>query len=799
MSGANRVVSLQLGREQNFDLGWHFCRGTGDAFQNIDYDDTGWRYVNLPHDWSIEDVPGGRAGPFDPQAVGGAATGFTVGGDGWYRRNFTTENLDEDATVEIVFDGAYLHTDVWLNGTLVKSHVHGYTAFACDLSPYLKRGEHNVIAVHVSNLGRNSRWYSGSGLYRSVTLNVLELPSRIKHLGVSTWTRRIENGTAEIDVSTQLSKCAEADELTSRFFDPSGTIVAEDTVLAKDQTFQTLAVTEAQLWSPDHPELYRLETELRRGSQVLDKMNHTIGIRIITFDAQQGMSINGTHTELRGGCIHHDNGLLGACAFSDADERRVRKLRERGYNAIRIAHNPSSRTLREACDRLGMLIIEEAFDVWHIGKEPQDFAVSFKTHWREVIEDCVLSARNNASVIMWSIGNEIAERSTAEGIEWQWQLANAVRHIDPTRPVTAGINGVLGPAMTASENAARLGFAGEPDHASTIFLDVLGYNYRLLEIEGEQAANPRRIIYASETFAGDAWDYALLVKRAPYFLGEFVWTAMDYLGEAGIGRSVTGLDGERFIGGMTASFPWVNAWCGDIDLIGNQKAASRYRDVIWGRSILEIAVQRPVEEGKVEHVAPWGWSDEIQSWTWPGSEEQELAVRIYSSADRVELNLNGECIAARDLAPENKMRTEFRVAYSPGTLEAVAFSNRKEIERVHLVTVGPLSELRLSVENSSASNSRHRLYYINFELLDSSGRILPDAKEDVSLIVDGPAELIGFGSADPWAVGSYQSSTAQTFQGRALAILRSLDQKGAVSVKATAAGISSNQLVLDQI
>ncbi len=784
---ATPAVRLGMGRDQSFDTGWRFFRGAGEGMELPTIDDTNWRVVDVPHDWSIEDLPGGTAGPFDKKSKGGTATGFTTGGEGWYRRHFRTDGLPSDARVEVLFDGVYLDSDAWLNGQRLGSNAHGYSPFAFDLTPHLDRKGDNVLAVRVRNLGRNSRWYAGSGVYRQVRLDVVPAKVRLARWGVGAWTRRIENGRAEIDVATRCDGVDTGVDLVTRLLDEQGKVVAEASSPAAPEAKQVLTVRSPNLWSPGSPHLYTLETSLRRGAAVLDNIVQHFGIRIVTFDTKQGIAINGERVRLRGGCIHHDNGLLGSCAFADADDRRVRLLKARGYNALRSSHNPASRTLREACDRQGMLIIEEAFDAWHSQKEPQDFSVSFREHWAEVVEAMVLSARNSPSVIMWSIGNEIPYRATDEGVEWSWKLANAVKRIDPTRPVTAGLNGVLGATMIAGEGTARPGRAGKPDNASTIFLDVPGYNYRLEDIEAEHADHPERVVYASETFPRDLFDYAALSERAPYFLGEFVWTAMDYIGEAGVGLSThlkTGSPPFYF-----ASYPWVNAWCGDIDLIGHQKAPSRARDVAWGLSMLEMAVQRPVPDGKYEFVAPWGWSDEHQSWSWAGFEGKALKVRLYSSGERVELLLNGTQVGTKVLSPADKMHIEFAVPYASGKLEAVAWRGSKVIARRTLETVGTAAQLRATAERPRAGCDRQALHYVAIDVLDAKGRIVPDEKRKVGLTISGPADLIGFGSANPFAIGSFQAREAQSFDGRAIAILRSQGTPGAVRVEVRAEGL----------
>ncbi|MBW8783396.1 MAG: hypothetical protein JF593_01960, partial [Novosphingobium sp.] len=347
------------GRDQPFNDGWLFHRGLADGLEAVSASDSGWRRIDLPHDWSIEDVPGDEKaiGPFTETAVGNTATGFTVGGEGWYRKHFNLAGVPRDAGVEIEFDGVYCECDVWLNGVHLVTHHHGYAPFAADLTPHLVRDGGNVLAVRVRNLGRNSRWYSGSGIYREVRLHVMPAGARFARWGIGAWTRRIAGGAAEVEVTTRIDDADPTAQLVSRLRDAQGRVVATATSPASGEIKQVLAVRGAHLWSPTDPYLHTLESELQRGGKAVDRVVQPYGLRIVTIDPQRGLAINGERTVLRGGCIHHDNGLLGACAYPQADERRIRLLKARGFNAIRSSHNPASRSLRSACDRLGMLMI----------------------------------------------------------------------------------------------------------------------------------------------------------------------------------------------------------------------------------------------------------------------------------------------------------------------------------------------------------------------------------------------------------------------------------------------------------
>src|SRR6266404_1529559 len=782
--------AVQLGRDQPFDLGWKFFKGSGEGFEAPEFDDSSWRTLDLPHDWSIEDLPmqegTERVGPFDKKSPGGTATGFTIGGEGWYRRQFRVKGLPADARVDVLFEGVYMESDVWLNGRHLGNRVHGYTPFGYDLTPYLRAAGDNVLAVRVRNLGKNSRWYSGSGIYRSVTLDVLPEAAQVARWGVCVVTRRITDNDAEIAVETRVAQASSDLALVTRIRNAAGAIVAETSSAAADIVRQSITLASPQLWSPDTPVLYTLETELRRGRHPIDKISTPFGVRIVSFDAEQGMQINGTPLKLRGGCVHHDNGLLGAAAFEDAEERRVLLLKARGFNAIRSSHNPASRAFAHACDRHGVLLIQEAFDMWRWPKNPQDYSTHFDEHWKTDLTAMVLSARNHSSVIMWSIGNEIPGRSTPEGVEIQWNLANEVRRLDPTRPVTAAVNSFAGRPLIADEATARKGFAGIPDESAAMFLDVVGYNYKLDRYEADHVRFPKRMMFGSESFPKQLFDIWSFVDTHPYVAGDFVWSAMDYLGEAGIGNVLRTKHKAEM---MFPGWPWTVSNCGDIDLIGQPKPQSRARDVAWGRSSLEMAVQRPLAQDLFEIPGLWGWSDECQSWTWPGAEGQPLAIRIYARADRVELRLNGQVVHSHTLSGTDKLPLEFRVPYAPGALQAIAYRDGKEIGRREFNTVGEPVAVRLTPERPAGNGRQNSLSYIRVEVIDAQGRVVPDSVRRIQLTAIGPATLIGLGNGGALAKGSFQLTDAETHDGRALAIMKSHGQSGLVIVEARCEGL----------
>jgi beta-galactosidase len=798
VAAAGPVAALKVGRGQPFDLGWRFQRGEGTGFEAPGFDDGAWRRVDLPHDWSIEDLPPapGRdpadlKGPFDRKAEGKTATGFAVGGEGWYRKRFHLASAPP-GRVEVLFEGVYMNSEVWLNGHRLGAHANGYTPFAYDLTPYLSPTGENVLAVRVRNLGRNSRWYSGSGIYRHVWLDVLPEAARIQRWGVGVVTQALGDAGARIEIGTRLDDLSPGLTIVSRVRDDHGRIVWEATAPAVADLRQTLTLGRPRLWSPEAPNLYVLETELRRGATVLDRTETPFGVRIVAFDAARGMTLNGAPIKLRGGCIHHDNGLLGAAAYDAAEARKVALLKARGYNALRPSHNLFSPAFLAACDRQGVMVIEETFDTWRKPKVPQDYSIAFDADWKTDLAAIVLSVRNHPSVVMYSIGNEIPGRNSPEGVELQWRLANEVHRLDPTRPVTAAINSFPGPLVTPSTETARAGAGGVTDHAAAVFLDVVGYNYKLADYEADHAQAPQRVFFGTESLPADVFAIWDLTDRSPWLVGDFVWTAMDYLGEAGIGGSnlAPATMNKTMAGLMPTGWPWVNAFCGDIDLIGNRKAPAFARDVVWGLSPLEIAVQRPPPEGKVDVPRHWGWPDELQSWTWPGAEGKPLTVRVYTSGDRVELRLNGVAVATKRVTAADLKRVELQVPYAPGVLEAVAFRGGGEIGRRQLVTTGAPAAVRLRPERPTGGAGRGDVSFVAVEILDAQGRIVPDLARDVRLSIAGPAELAGFGSANPLAVGGFGAAVAQTWNGRALAVLRGAGRPGRVRLQALSPGLA---------
>lgn len=732
-----------------------------------------------------------RIGPFDTrESQGGPATGHVVGGTGWYRKHFVMSPADRGKRVAVLFEGVYMNADVWVNGHYLGNHPYGYTSFEFELTPYLNPpGWTNVLAVRVRNEGKNSRWYSGSGIYRHVWLVVTD-PVHVPTWGVFVTTPEVSPERATVKVSTEVRNTSTNRVMAlvrSRIRDPMGKVtrIAESTlgvgIGQLTVAEHTMEVEAPQLWFPETPALYLAEVEIVVDGKVVDKTATKFGIRKIEVDAERGFRLNGQAIKLRGGCLHHDNGPLGAAAIDRAEERRVELLKANGFNAVRTAHNPPSPAFLDACDRLGILVIDEAFDCWNVGKNPDDYHMYFREWAFRDIASMVRRDRNHPSVVIWSIGNEVPEQFNGEAI--QKMLRAAVLSHDPTRPITQAICSDWGEVIRNWDRLSDVAFR---------HLDIGGYNYLGDKYESDHARNPHRVMMGTESQPMQCFDYWTLVEKHPYVIGDFVWTAMDYLGESGIGHAVPSTEQASFI----MPWPWFNAWCGDLDICGFKKPQSYYRDVVWRRSFLEIMVHRPLPPGAYERISGWGWPDELPSWTWPGYEGRPLQVNVYSRCEVVRLELNGRIIAEKPVSEATKLTARFEVPYEPGELRAIGFISGKPVATNTLKTAGPPRAIRLIPDRSVIRADRNDLSYVTVEIVDANGRRVPNADRVVRFSVTGAGELAATGSAAPNEPASFRIPERKTYQGRCLVILRPKGGPGKITLKAKADGLKPATVVV---
>jgi beta-galactosidase len=767
-----------------FDQAWRFHLGDPAFARWREPDYSTWRELDLPHDWSIEL-------PRQADAPSQASGGYFQMGRGWYRKTFTAPEAWRDKRVWIEFEGVYMNAEVRLNGELLGRHPYGYTSFFYDLTPYLKAGEENVVTVLVDNdCQRNSRWYSGSGIYRHVWLHVAGLV-HLDPWGVFVTTPQVSAEAATIEVETMVLNEGETRQtpiLRSRVLGPDGSEVASVEAPVPVGGGQDKAVTQQieiaapALWSPDAPALYRLESELLSGEEMLDTAATSFGIRTLSFDAEQGFLLNGEPTLLRGGCVHHDDGVMGAASYDPAEERKVALLKASGYNAIRCAHNPPAPAFLDACDRLGVLVMDEAFDCWREGKTPYDYHVAFADWWARDIESMVRRDRNHPCVIMWSIGNEVGERSGhSDGEAWAHRLADAIRALDATRPITSAING------------SHERWPWEQTDVVFAALDVGGYNYQERQYRPDHERQAERVMVGTESFPLEAFENWMSVLELPYVIGDFVWTSLDYLGEAGIGR--VHFEGEE--GGFLGDYPWHQANCGDLDLCGFKRPQSYYRDVLWETgSKLYIAVHAPVPEGQEPTITRWGWPLVAANWTWPGHEGETFTVDVYSACERVELYLNEQSLGAQPTGRGERFTATFEVPYEAGTLRAVGYAGEEEVVSCELQTAGAAAGIRLSADREVLQAGASDLSYVTVEVVDGEGRRCPNADHEVFFTVQGPGTIAAVGNGNPVSEEPYRGHVRRAYEGRCLAVVQSSGEPGTIHLRAQADGVDGAEVVL---
>ncbi|MFT3751805.1 MAG: glycoside hydrolase family 2 TIM barrel-domain containing protein [Paludibacter sp.] len=782
------IVAGTFTRKTLFDANWRFQKGSITNAEKPEYDDSKWRLLSLPHDWSMEPLDKNEfkdaIGPFSPQSPGGHNTGQTVGGEGWYRKSFTIPADQKDKRQILYFEGSYNQTEIWVNGQKAGYNVYGYTSFRCDITKFCRpAGQPNQIAVKVVNEGVNSRWYSGSGIYRHVWM-ITTPNAHLDEWETAIRTTELNNQLAKITINALVANEAKNKAplcVSVQIMSPIGKRVATQTVSVSSNGLDSVPanfdfqIANPQAWSTESPAMYTANISLSDGKKTIDKISIPFGIRTIEFSAEKGFLLNGKMLKMKGGCIHHDNGLLGAAAFDRAEERKIQILKQNGFNAIRLSHNPSSETLLHACDRLGVLVICEAFDQWQEGKRKQDYHLYFDKWSASDIRSLVLRDRNHPSVIMWSVGNEIKERGKEKGIAISEYLRNEIRKYDTTRPVTEGVNRL---SKNTEENIDMV-------EKALTHMDVGGYNYLWKQYEQMHEKYPQRIMFGSETIAGEAAQNWNQVEAHDYVIGDFVWTAMDYIGEAGLGSSmeVDALDNvPQFM-----EWPWFGAWSGDIDYLGYKKPQSYYRDIVWRQREITMAVEPPVKGNKRRNISFWGWPQEELSWTFPGRENELMAVNVYSRTPKVRLYLNDSLIG--DAASSATYKAVFKVPYKAGKLKAVALNGDKEGTAVTLTTTGKLAGLRVITDRKILKADGQDLAFVTIELVDEKGQLILDNNRKVDIAFSGAGQLIASGNASPTDMESFGSLTPKFFNGRAMAIVRAGNRKGESKISVVSEGL----------
>jgi beta-galactosidase len=700
-----------------------------------------------------------------------------------------------------------MNSDIWVNGKHVGNHPYGYTSFYYEITPYLNTaGQSNVVAVCVRNEGENARWYSGSGIYRHTWLTLVD-PVHVVMWGVYVKTPSVAEKSADINITTTLlnsGKRAAPVTVQVQIIDPSGQVVGaakNNTAISpgtKTSLDQNISISDPALWSVDNPKLYNARVTLFVKNKKTDNLNIAFGIRTIKMDAQNGLSINDKNLELKGGCIHHDNGPLGSATIDRAEERKIELLKKAGFNAIRCSHNPPSPYLLDVCDKLGMLVIDELYDIWEKRKiSPDDYSKFMKKSWKQDVSDMVIRDRNHPSIIMWSIGNEVPEAADTSGFRIARKLINEVRILDPTRAVTEAVVDI---------SSVYSGESGYERMASNInLLDAVGMNYSYRVYEQEHEKYPNRIMFASETFPYLSLENYQISEKLPYVIGNFIWMAMDYMGEAALGypqlipEDFNNKSGVRMGAAFQKrdSWPIFNAFSGSIDLTGNPKAHMFYQKVVWGDSKVEMLVHRPVPKGEKEVIGNWGFPDELKSWTWNSYEQKNMLVHVYTRCDLVKLELNGKIIGEQSIDREKSITATFNVLYEAGILTARCYENDVETASQTLKTVGAPASIRLTADRSVIKADWNDLTYIMTEVVDADGNVIPWADEAIiNFEVSGKGKLAAVGNGSPCDVASFQQPRRKTYQGKCLAIIRPEMTPGKVTIKATSEGLKECSLEL---
>ncbi|NOU87607.1 DUF4982 domain-containing protein [Paenibacillus sp. LMG 31460] len=784
-----------------FDSGWMFVQEDIHEGQRPDLDDSGWRTIGLPHDWSIE-------GSFDEKHPAGGDGAYLPTGIGWYRKTFLIPDDYRAKKVYIIFDGIYMNSDVWVNGHHLCRHINGYTGFICDLTPYLNNSQSNTLAVRVDNSQQpNSRWYSGSGIYRHTWLLVAD-KLHIPNWGTFVTTPEISGQSATVAISTKVTN--EHDEkrdvlLVTTIVDEHDAIVSQTNsrlyleANGKAESNEQLYIQEPHLWTVDQPYLYKAYTQIQCNDHVIDTVETLFGIRSIRFDCDNGFFLNDVSLKLNGVCLHHDGGCVGASVPERVLQRRLDILKTMGCNAIRMSHNPPSPEMLDMCDRMGFLVMNEAFDEWTISKEknfthddPGDTRFGYYQHFPSCAEDDLISMihrdRNHPSIILWSVGNEIRDQMTEEGAETLKRLADICHREDPTRLVTSACDCIEAQPVATTESFLTA-------------LDVVGYNYidrwgtrRETLYADDRHRNPERIIIGSENAAiyGARGEYELnnppshlarrnyrsnmlqaehlwkFTRMHDYVAGDFMWTGIDYLGEA--------------------RWPDKNASFAPIDTCGFPKDAYYFYQSQWSQS-------------DVLHLFP--------HWTWSGKEGTVIPVLCYTNCDSVELFVNGKSYGQKSYqfpypgmsgnyghydplrlqTVTSDLHLSWDVIYEPGVLRAVGKRQGNIVSVKEIRTAGLPNRIELIPDREAITADGRDVVHVVVSIKDEDGNTVPDAESLVSFVIEGEGRLIGVDNGKPDSHESFKATERHAFHGLCMAIVQSSSSSGEIRITAASSGI----------
>lgn len=747
--------------------------------------------IDLPYDAMIYENR-------NPSSKGGINTGYFEAFDYVYEKTIIFDETYKEKDIYIEFEGVYRNAEIYLNNQKIYYRPYGYTNFYVKIDEYIYINQTNVIKVIARNAEQpSSRWYTGAGLYREV--NMLIFPK--KHIllnGTKITTLDYVSKRVKVEVSTTHSG-----QVKIEILDHNQVIFTASSFSDQKVIFDFI-LPQAELWDEYHPRLYDCRITFEE-----DIQTQRFGIRNVVIDHQKGLLVNGKNVLLKGACVHHDNGLLGAAAYPYAEKRKVKIIKEAGYNAIRSAHNPCSKAMLDACDELGIYVMDEYVDMWYIQKTKYDYVKDFSDWWEKDILDMIDKDYNHPSVIMYSIGNEVAETSEKRGVKLVENMTNYIHSIDSTRYVTCGINiffnllyslgfGVYSDKKAEKQQsvgseffnnlAGKLGdttmkigatLPGCDSKTKDAFskLDVSGYNYGIMRYKRDLRKYKSRMIIGSETFCSDAYEFIKIAKTNPRLIGDFVWAGMDYLGEVGVGA----WEYKDYAKTFSKEVGWISAGSGRIDLTGKLLAEMLFTRVAFGLDVIRMAVVPVNNYGKKHSPSAWKMTNAIESWSWDNHTGEKTVVEVYSTAHHIGLYLNDRLLKQKKM--KNKARVKIKTKYYPGTLKAIAFDiNNNEIGSTTIVSAKKDTKLTMIPENESV-NSNEDLIYIRLQFTDAQGIVKSLVRSDIEIDVRH-GELLALGNACPYNESLYFKGNTSTYFGEALAIIKPISNENSVEIVA---------------
>lgn len=768
--------------------------------------EAGKQAIQLPHDAMILEKR-------IPEMEEGSASAYYPGGKYYYEKRFFGKEEYREQSVILEFEGIYMNSSVFLNGEKVGGWIYGYTNFFVDITGKIRIGEENELLIEADNSRTpNSRWYSGSGIYRPVDLWTGG-STYIKPQGLLVKTVSVNPAIIEVCTVYQTDPKVSKEEITVEYTVYDG---EKEVAFAAGKTAK-VEIPDARLWSADTPDMYTIKAVLKVGETTVDEAKERFGIRILEWDTQKGLQVNGKTVKLKGGCVHHDNGILGGCTYDKAEYRKVKKLKEFGFNAIRYSHYPAGKNFLDVCDELGMYVMDESFDQWKRPNTKYDYSIYFDAESEKDIAALARKDYNHPSVIMYCIGNEIMDTGRSYAAEVAGNLCRILREIDPTRPVTIANNAPMSMVAAAmekleGEKGAEIGsleinelITANPEIAGSfkngafgaakleelvgkVFdqLDIAGHNYAHEFYDGIHECRPDRILLSAETFPCKMASNWKWVEEHPYCIGDFHWTAWDYLGEAGVGLPVYGTKEAPF----AKPYPCLTAACGSFDLIGFPEAAAYYAAVIWGAYKKPYIGVRPVDHSGEDYtIGSWRLTDAVDCWTWEGCEGRNAEIIIYSIGKYVELYQNGSLIAGKEL---KDCQAEFETTYCAGELEAVSFDEEgEEIGRTLLKTAG--NEIHLSVcpEETTVKADTEEVVFVSVCVTDEYGAVRMMTDKKITVTVEGAGTLLALGSGRPETEEHFYDGSYTSWHGRVLAAIRCTGHPGEIRIMASAEGCES--------